>query len=791
MMRVWGLIFLFIGCGVLYFFNSSWNINNSPVPPLGKLLNPFTGIWQNAEDSTDFQDINLESPFVNDEIKIVFDDRMVPHIYANSLEDALFAQGYVEAYHRLFQMDLSARATDGKLSEILGEDVLAYDQKQLRLGLGYAADNAIEGWNKHTEELKYMTSYVQGINHYISSLNTADYPMEYKLLDFEPEEWTMRHSALILKAMSLTLAGYEEDVELSNALKLLGNEDFKLIFPEYNPKDIPVIQSQYVPTSTDEVSPLLSWQYNPSIDRQRSPEGVGSNNWAISAERTKNGYPILANDPHLGLSLPSVWYEIAIYTPEFSARGATLLGMPGIMIGFNEHIAWGETNVGHDVMDYHLIDWANDEKTKYYIDNQVHMVEYREEKFNVKGAEPVVDSVKYTIWGPVVDNDKDLALRWLAHDEAPGLEHLVFVLGMTCKNYDEYLEATGNFYCPAQNFVYADKHGEIGLRVNGNIPIKKKGQGRMVSSGSKSTDGWNGFVPREENPHERNPERGYVSSANQWSTSPDYPYYYNGGFEPYRGRIANEYLAQLDSATVQDAIKMQQSTISIEAREALPIMLDNIDSNFLRLPEIIELQNWDYGYRANSISASLYNEWFAKLHRLMWDEVYDHSDTLSLPSPDTWVTIQFMERYTSHRLYDIKRTKKTEALEDLIMLSLEQTLSDTSKLKAWGKVKPVYIPHLTRLPVFSSDSINMNGHKYSLNAMQVSFGPSWRMVVELADEPRALGIYPGGQSGNPGSYFYKNTINDWAVGNYVNLQLAQSDSSINNPLFQITIKHEE
>ena len=522
MRKIFGLITLFIGLFVVYFLSTSQNIGGKPIPPLGKLLNPYSGAWQNVEKVDRYADFELKSEHITDEVKIVFDDRMVPHIFAQNLKDALFAQGYVEAYHRLFQMDLSTRSPDGKLSEILGPNLLDYDKKQRRLGLSYAADNAVKGWSKFPDKLANLDAYTAGINHYITNLSVANYPLEYKLLDFAPTEWTNRHSALLLKAMTQTLAGYEEDIEMSNALLMLGEQDFNTIYPDRNLKDIPVTEGPYKKRVSPTVTELISTNL-PSISRTRSPDGVGSNNWAVNGSKSATGMPILANDPHLGLSLPSVWYEIAITTPAFSAQGVTLLGMPGIMIGFNQNIAWGETNVGHDVSDYHTIEWTDASKTAYMLDDQIVKATLKIETYNVKGERETYDTVRYTHWGPVVEDDMNLALRWIAHDEAPTPDFMAFVNGMQCANYDDYLKSTADFYAPAQNFIYADNKNEIGLRINGALPIKDYRQGVTISSGNKTSDGWKGIIPRDENPQERNPARGYVSSANQYSATEDYP----------------------------------------------------------------------------------------------------------------------------------------------------------------------------------------------------------------------------------------------------------------------------
>ena len=790
MNRVLGLITLFVGLFFLYFLQQSWEIGDKPVPALGNLLNPFSGIWQNAEPENGFDDMELISDSVSGTISIVFDERMVPHIYAPTIEDALFAQGYVEAYHRLFQMDLSTRAPAGEVSEIIGPKALEYDKKQCRLGLKYGAENAVRGWHKHPEELKLLKSYVNGVNHYINSLNKEDYPMEFKLLNYSPRKWTMERSALLLKAMSQTLAGYEEDIEYSNAAKYFSEEQFNTLYPEEYKRDVPVILEQYInKTSASNVRPA-DIPFLASIDRPRSPEGVGSNNWAVNGSKSKTGKPILANDPHLALSYPSVWYEIAITTPEFSAHGVTLLGMPGIMIGFNENIAWGETNVGHDVMDYHSLKWLDSNQTVYELDGRAVNVTYRVEQIAVKGNETITDSVRYTHWGPIVDDSINLALRWLAHDEAPGLEFLTFVNGMRSKNYDEYLAATSGFYCPAQNFIYADNTNEIGLRINGTLPIKKKGQGRLVSEGSKTTDGWLGFIARSKNPQERNPKRNFVASSNQRSATAQYPYYYNGNFESYRNRVVNDYLTGKDSFSLEEMKRLQLSNFSIEAKEVLPLLLAHLDSVNLARREAKSLANdWNFYFDAESLNATFYEIWYSEFKNLLWDEV--NTATVTLPKPKTRNALRLLEEEPQSVFFDIVSTPTKEAAKDIVNQAFVKATEHIKSRKKWAEYKQANIPHLLRIPALSEEYIEVGGHKYAVNAMQQNFGPSWRMLVELGDKPIAYGIFPGGQSGNPASNFYRNNTDKWAKGEYHKITLANTPAEVEIPVFTITITNED
>ena len=789
MRKIFGIILLFLGLAFVYFLESAHIVAGKPLPPLGHFLNPYSGIWQNAEAPDSYSDIALSSSSVTQEVRIIFDERMVPHIYAENLKDALFAQGYVEAYHRLFQMDISTRSPAGRLSEVLGPNLLEYDKKQRRLGLSYAADNAVRSWQQFPDLLKNVDAYTAGVNYYIENLSPAHYPMEYKLLDFAPTAWNNRRCALLLKAMSQTLASYEEDIEMSNAFKLLGEDDFKVVYPLYNPKDIPVIEGPYSPEKYKNINETVVEElsiYLPKIGRPRSPDGVGSNNWAISGSKSETGKPLLANDPHLALSLPSTWYEIAITTPDFSAHGVTLLGMPGIMIGFNENIAWGETNVGHDVSDYYTVAWTDKSRTSYMLDGKATKTTIKVESYHVKGMKEVYDTVRYTAWGPIVDDSINLALRWIVHDEASTPEFMTFVRGMTCNTYDEYLAATGTFQAPAQNFIYADNHNEIGLRINGKLPIKAYGEGVMVSDGSFTNNGWQGFIPRNENPQERNPARGYVSSSNQWSASTEYPYFFNGNFEGYRGRMANSVLSQDGTFSIADMKALQNSNYSIEAEEALGIILPLLDSNNLEQASL--LSEWNFEYNADAKAPPLFDRWFAALEQMIWDEIFSET-TIALPTPDTWVTINLMESSKDHPFYDVQATPHTENLRDLVNASFTAVISLPKA--TLGETKKAHIPHLTRLPAFSSDTIHLGGTKRALNAMQQTVGPSWRMIVALGETPEAYGMYPGGQSGNPASAYYMNKIDAWAKGEYDRIPLATQPASISSPIFNVTISNEK
>ena len=538
--------FLLLNIALVYLLNNPINLQGNAVPPMGKLLSPFSGFWQNAPSTNTPNPSTIEASALLENGKVIYDDRMVPHIFTQNLKDALFIQGYITAQQRLWQMDISIRATVGRLSEILGSKTISRDKFQRRKGLLFAAENALKTWEQSPEDFELLSAYTKGINAFIKTLKPADYPIEFKLMNYQPEPWTNLKSAILIKSMALTLCSRESDIEATNALNVFGRETFDFLYPEYNPKQSPIIPENVLwnfdTVKIEKPSPVLIGAIPHRTYSKPSPF-AGSNNWAVSGTKTASGNPILCNDPHLNLTLPSIWFEVQLHTPEINTYGVSLPGFPGVVIGFNENISWGMTNASHDVLDWYQVKWANNERTKYLVDDQVKDIDFRIEKIHLKDGKSIVDTVRYTHWGPIVYESPshpklDMAMRWVAHD--PGSNEIKVLQNLgKAKNYNDYINGITAFHSPAQNIVFASREGDIAIKVQGNLPLKTKEQGRFVQDGSNSANAWNGFIPTQHNPQIKNPERGFVSSANQHSTSPDYPYYYNGSFEDYRGRVLN------------------------------------------------------------------------------------------------------------------------------------------------------------------------------------------------------------------------------------------------------------
>jgi penicillin amidase len=792
------LISLIITAGLTYLISVPDPMGTG-IPAMGELLNPVSGIWQNAEPVNADKKQNFDLDGLTSTVKVVYDERLVPHIFAEDENDAYFVQGFISAQHRLWQMDITARSTAGRVSEVLGERMVDYDKLQRKKGFMLAAKNAVAAWEK-SPCVGWIDAYIAGVNAYINQLEPSDYPLEFKLLNYAPEEWSALKIALISKAMSKTLNMREYDLESTNTLQMLGQQTFDELFPEYNPQQTPIIPSGtewalQMQTDSLEGSPATEIGMIRHQPYPKSDPNIGSNNWVVAGSRTASGSPILCSDPHLNLTLPSIWYEIQIHTPEYNVYGVSLPGIPGVIIGFNEDVAWGFTNSSHDVADWYRMDWANEEKTKYRFDDEIFDVRVENEIIQVKGQESVIVPVKYTHIGPIVyENEnprQDLALRWIDHQEPGHCDFSAVSRLNRAQNHADYIDALTYYTAPSQNAVFASKEGDIALKIIGRMPVKRDQQGRFVQEGNTSANLWQGYVPHEAIPHAKNPERGYLFSANQHTTDPSYPVYYNGKFDDYRARMADRMLSQLDSVTIEEMMAMQNTRHSIFPEEALPKMLAMLDStqmNTIQLGLVKLLHDWDYRFGAEERAPVLFQEWWTRFHKKAWDEFFNTRDTFPVLIPEKWRTIALLTEQPDHLFWDNKETPETENAADILNQSFKEMVDGLKpKLSEidynWGKHWGFQIGHLGRIPAFASHRIEPGGHPEALNAIRSnSTGPSWRMIVELGEEVRAFGVYPGGQSGNPGSPYYDTMVDQWAKGEYYELQFMKDPKDTDQPI---------
>lgn len=764
------------------------------IPPLGCFLSPQTGFWQNAEPVNAHPNLDLHFPQLKEKVQVYFDDRMVPHVFAQNDDDLYFVQGYLHAKYRLWQMEFQTYAAAGRLSEILGagpnDAYLNYDRNMRRVGMQYGARRSLDSMEKDPATKNMLDAYTAGANAYIENLPANELPLEYRLLNYVPEHWNNFKSALFLKYMSFDLTGAENDFEYTNVRNVLSRSDFETLYPLMQDSLDPIVPkgtvftaplaTPQIPVTTDSL--YFKWNTFAGITPVNKPDkDNGSNNWAVNGAKTKSGRPILCNDPHLGLNLPSLWFEMQLHTPQYNVYGVTFPGSPAVIIGFNDSCSWGVTNAGRDVKDYFVVHFKDETKQQYEFNGDWASTDLRVDTFKIKGKQPFYDTVAYTIFGPVqYDNTftgnsrtseyTNYAVRWKAHDASNELK--TFYLLNRMKNKGEYEEAIKYFACPGQNFVYAAKNGDIAIWQQGKFPAKWRRQGDFIMPGTDTAYLWQGYINQEENPHVENPAHGFVSSANQAATDTSYPYYLGGSYPIYRGITINRYLRQMSNITIDDMKKMQTDNFNVFAETALPVLMGYVDESTLSSDEkkyLDILRGWNLRSDANEKAPAIFQLWFQNLEKEVWDDDFEVAHKpIEMPDEATLLKCLTMANF---RFTDNIRTTSIESVQDVVTAAFKKavpvvTIADSQGTLNWGTYKDVGIRHLLRLTPLSRSHIMTGGGEHIINATKQNHGPSWRMIVELTDKTEAWGIYPGGQSGNPGSKYYDNFINDWAEGKY-------------------------
>ena len=788
--------------GLVFVLNSELAVTKKV--RLGYFLSPQHGFWKNAEKADASFDASIVANELKGKVDVYMDDRLVPHIYADHDEDAYFVQGYLHAKFRLWQMDFQTRVASGRLSEVAGSDKLPIDRFFRRLGMVYGAEQTEKYINEHNPEMKAtVDAYTAGVNAYLKQLAPEDLPFEYKLMNYQPEAWTPKKTYLFLMFMSYDLTGRSAtaDLQLTNTRDYLGFDLFDKLYTNQQDSLDPIIPKGTVfskpsistvkPSNADIAYLKKGLDTNiQSTAISASPEAPdknnGSNNWAVAGSKTKSGRPILCSDPHLGLNLPSLWYEVQITTPTHSTYGASFPGSPAVIIGFNDSLAWGVTNAGRDVLDYYELKFKDSSHKEYWYNGNWKTTSNRQEIIKVKDSADVVENIAMTHWGPAMFDEhyqspqskgRNLAVKWTGHNASTGVE--TFYKLNRAKNYDDYINAISLWKCPGQNFVFASKSGDIAIKQQGSFVARWDRQGDFIMPGTDSAYEWQGIIPNEENPMIKNPARGFVSSANQKSVDPTYPYYLGtaSSFPLYRGISVNKRLNLMDQVSAEDMQHLQTDNFNVFAEVARPALMKFIDVNALSGDAqrmVKEMSNWN-----------LYNNEHEKgitIFKMIWDSVEDAvwSDELAgspipLTKPESFVLLDQMNKDSNFSVADDIRTKgKVETLKEQVNLGVAHATKKLLELEKegkleWSSFKATRVNHLTKLPALSRLNLPIGGGANIINATTENHGPSWRMVVHLTDEIEAYGLYPGGQSGNPGSPYYDTFVDYWAAGKYYRL----------------------
>ena len=774
------------------------------VPPLGGLLDPIHGAWAAAR----FAELprkglgsigRLEAP-----VEVRYDRRGVPHIFASNVEDAIRALGYVVARDRLFQMDLQTHAASGRLTEWAGALALETDQEVRRLGLPRAAERAMAGLAPSSVERRVVDAYADGVNAYLDELKRDSWPIEYRLLGVRPSRWEPINSLHLFNYMGRILALLDDEKTRFDVAALVGDSAAAALFPIDSPIqepiqpngagaprfDLPHLPPPGPPNAA--AASLVAHLPGGHGILTRKAEGeerrsFASNNWAVAPRRTRDGIALLAGDPHLELTLPSLWYEAHIVVPGvIDAYGVTIPGAPGIIIGFNRYLGWSFTNTGADVLDFYR-ETVDDSvrPARYMLDGSWHVLERRMETYRDKRGRVIrEDTLLFSHRGPVFHDDSGwTSMRWTVLE--PELNVRAFVDALRATNARDFLDTMARFFgAPAQNMIVADRSGSIAIRSTGRYPLRPDdGSGVKIRDGSTSANDWRGYWSVEQYPQSFNPPQGYLASANQQPIDPKQaPAYlgYEAAYDPWRALQINRLLRADSSVTVDAMRRYQTDPGSVRAERFAPYFVSAGRGKVARGASarldsaVTMLAAWDRRYTRESDASVLFEAAMRQVPGRLWDELVPNGKgARRAATPSSSILLALMQDSASLWWDDRRTGERHEDRDEILAVSLEaayDSLTERYGARAsggwqWGRAQAVRVPHLLRLPGFGAPPVAIQGGPGTLNpAAPVGYGPSWRMVVELGPAVRAWGTYPGGQSGNPASPRYMDRLSLWADG---------------------------
>jgi penicillin G amidase len=749
-------------------------------------------------------------------VKVIRDAQGMPTIEAGSLEDLFFAQGFVTAQDRLWQMDVMRRFAAGEISEILGDEFLPHDREQRILGIRVAARKALEV--SSAQDRSYFEAYARGVNAYIES-HRGRLPIEFRILRYSPRPWAPEDSHLIAAQMvkDLNHYPYRDALEREKILAKLGPELSADLFVNKSWHDRP-------PTV---MRPGLDRKPDQDIDDEDPPRGAvggavagrtgpeifellagasdsdsdarfvrGSNNWVVSGAHTISGKPLLSNDMHLGHQMPNLWYEAHLLCGNFDAVGVTLPGIPYVIVGHNQRIAWGFTNVGPTVEDVYVETFNAD--GQYLTPAGWKSAEHRSEVIHVKGKADVVVDVALTRHGPIITElipgeNRKLALRWTLYDGA----HDPFFDVDTAQNWEQFRSAFSKFDAPGQNVVFADVDGNIGYQTTGEIPIRASGDGGLPENGSDDSHEWTGYIPFDKLPRVYNPSSGIIATANGRITPDDYPYSISTGWEaPWRTARIYRVLESGKRFSSADMLALQTDIYSDADRffaEQFVYAVDRAKKPSARTQQAAEiLRGWDGRMTADSAAPTIAYRARAELTRLLLEPKLGTASAdpkqidaaLSWKSYDWGMYSVWLENVVHHQPQRWL-PEGYGSYDDLLAAAVEEAVSgpDASQdLTAWkwGSFRPVEIEHpiLGRVPLlrrWTGPGVQpQSGSGYTVKAVSRSHGPSERLTVDLSDLDQTTLNLVTGEAGNFLSPHYMDQWKAWYEGYTFKLPYSES-----------------
>ena len=739
-------------------------------------------------------------------IEIIRDRAGVPHIVAQSRNDAFYGLGYTHAQDRLWQMEVNRRIGAGRLSELMGETTLQLDRNMRVLGVYHSAEQNYANLDAGTRSA--LEAYAKGVNAFIATRDFVQHPLppEFIILGIEPEPWTPPDSLVWGKMMSLSLnVNMSDELLRAHMAQILDPEQLADIYPGYPHPN------SYALDPFKEIYKSIPWIGAWRALTMKNDGENGSNNWVLSGARTATGSPLLANDPHLGLSVPSIWYFAHLSAPDLDTIGATLPGIPAVLVGRNKRIAWGFTNSYGDVQDVFIERIADGDRTRYESPDGSRPFLVREEIITVKDSDPVRLAVRTTRHGPVISDlmserrqkqmgDYVLALAWTALDEKDTTARATLRI-QAAGNWDEFVAALRDYGGPQQNMVYGDIDGHIGFYAPAQIPRRDPTNtivGTLPAPGWDARFDWQGFLPFDELPHEMDPTGGTIATANNAIVDDSYPHHITFDWEhPYRIRRIRELIDARDKHSIESFRRAQGDNISTMARDFLAILVKSkpTDEGSRRAIEMLKV--WDGDMALNRPEPLIFSHWYSQL------EIRIYADELGSLFRESWrYRPLFVHRVLTDRQVwcDDVTTDSVETCNHAITSALAHTINalteeygdDMTKWR-WGDAHYAHMKHLpfTFVPILNQIfdlKIDASGGPYTVNRGGYSItndkapfaqihGSSFRAIYDLGDLDRSLYVHTTGQSGNPLSQFFDNFVRPWRDLEYIPMTTSRRDYS--------------
>ncbi len=784
----------------------------------------------------------IEVPGLKSEVEVIRDSHGIPQVYADDAEDLFYAQGFVHAQDRFFEMDFRRHVTSGRLSELLGKDALHTDMYIRAMGWRRVAEEELSLLSPET--LDYLEAYSAGVNAYIDSNTPGQMALEYSVLaldglDYTPEEWTPADSVAWLKAMSWDLRGNMEE-EIQRAIMSVhhSKQEIAALFPPYPfARHQPIVDQGAVvdrvfeqdatagdtrlptrpglPAGTVKALQRLDAGLKAMPDLVGKGQGIGSNGWVVDGEHSTTGQPILANDPHLGLSLPGIWHQMGLHCREvtaecpFDVAGFTFSGLPGVVIGHNQDIAWGFTNLGPDVTDLYL---EKIDGKSYVYDGRKRPLEMRDETIEVAGEdEPFTFTVRSTRHGPLLsdvspqlstvganapvrtgaperENGYAVALSWTALTPNRSADAL-FMIDRS-RSWDEFRDAARQFASPSQNMVYADRQGHIGYQAPGLIPIRKSGRiGDYPAEGWLPENDWTGkYVPFDALPSVLDPDDGMVATANQAVVDKDYPYFLGDSWAyGYRSQRILDLLREKQKLSVEDMAEIQLDTRNGFAPTFVPYLMNVfMPSQYLAAGQRL-LERWNYKQPADSAAAAYYNAvWRNTLAMTFHDQL---QESVWPDGSDRWfeVMANLLEDPDNPWWDDADTETVVETRDDILFKAMAVSRDELVRRQArrasdwtWGHLHRMDLENqslgqsdvgiVRRL--FNRGGYEVGGGESIVDATgwtaskgyDVDWAPSMRMVVSMDDLDKSRWINLTGVSGHPFDSHYVDQTDLWVAG---------------------------